>query len=278
MKWTALASPHSQSDGFIWLDEYLNQSGHSSELDLVTIEETQSLKDVVEEKKNQFQNMRFASDFYEAAANLYDTNPVQTLTLKVGDCLKLSDGAWWLRCYTFQALNQIISKYGTQINLEGEVLIIGGGGFARLCASAFIRIGFKNINLSSLELEDVQGLAKDLERSYFGVKARAIPSDQLILLPGTHTVLINTLKSTEDSERLLTELYYFNFLKQGGMVWDLNFLAVDSALTKEADDVGAFTLNGVELMALTDVLWLKDNFSIDIDLKSYREFLISKIK
>ncbi|MCH2535399.1 MAG: hypothetical protein MK008_13225 [Bdellovibrionales bacterium] len=278
MKWTALASPHSQSDGFLWLDEYLNQSGHSSDLDLVTLEEGESLKDLVEEKKKQFQNIRFASDFYESSAKLYDTNPVQTLTLKVGDCLKLSDGAWWLRCYTFQALNQIISKYGTQINLEGEVLIIGGGGFSRLCASAFIRIGFKNVNLSALDYENVKGLAKDLERSYFGVKARAIPSDQLILLPGTHTVLINTLKNTEDSIKLLTELYYFNFLKQGGMVWDLNFLAVNSDLTKEAVDVGAFTLNGVELMALTDVLWLKDNFAIDIDLKSYTEFLISKIK
>ena len=58
--------------------------------------------------------MRFASDLYEAAAQLYETNPVQTLTLKVGDGLKLSNQSWWLRCYTFQALNHLISKYGTE--------------------------------------------------------------------------------------------------------------------------------------------------------------------
>lgn len=277
MKWTAFEGPHSHSNCFNWFDEFLKQNNHPSELNLIQLENEGELKKSVEDCKPSTESMRFASDLYEVAAQLYETNPVQTLTLKVGDGLKLSNQSWWLRCYTFQALNHLISKYGTEINLEGEVLIIGSGGFARLCASAFIRIGFKNINISSLDLAQTQSLAKDLEKSYFGVRAKAIPSDQLILLPGTHTVLINTLKDTPEAQNLLTELYYFNFLKQGGMVWDLNFLAINSELTKEAQDVGAFTLNGVELTALTDVLWLKDNFSTDIDLKKYSEFLISKI-
>lgn len=277
MKWTTLVTPNSEAICFTWFDEYLKSKQHSSELNQVTIEEGVDLKDLVEEHKQSSQSIRFASDLYEEAAKMYETNPIQTLTLKVGDCLKHSDDSWWLRSYTFQALNQLISKYGTQVNLDGDVMIIGEGGFARLCASAFIRIGFKNINIASLNYDSVASLSKDLERTYFGVKSKPVPSNELILLPGTNTVMVNTLKNTEQSEKLLTDLYYFNFLKQGGMVWDLNFLAVESELTKEAKEVGAYTLNGVELTALTDALWLKDNFSIDIDLKNYEEFLISKI-
>lgn len=277
MKWSAIVTKKSESDCFVWLNEYLKNQNINNSLNLRTIESAEELMSVVEEEKLSADCIRFASDLYEASAQLYELNPLQALTLKVGDCLSLTDGGWWIRSYTFQALNHLISKYGSHINLDGGVLIIGQGGFARLCASAFIRIGFKKITLASLDQKKVLGLAADLERSYFGIKVTAVPSEQLILLPGTHTVMVNTLKPDDKSDPLLSELYYFNFLKHGGMVWDLNFTSVDSQLSKEAIDVGAFTLNGIELTSLTDMLWLKDIFSIDIDLKNYQEFLVSKI-
>jgi shikimate 5-dehydrogenase len=92
------------------------------------------------------------------------------------------------------------------------------------------------------------------------------------MLPGTNSIMVNTTPSGVDNE-LIKELLYFNFLEPGGEVWDLSLSPIETALVKEAEEIGTRVVRGSEVASWVDVVWAKWVFGYELDRNSYLKSL-----
>ena len=87
-------------------------------------------------------------------------------------------------------------------------------------------------------------------------------------MPGVHSVVVNTLDFVEHDD-FLNELYYFNFLRKGGVVIDLAETPVETPFLRIAKDIHATTYVGYQLWCLYDFLWVQKFIRQPFDIKSY---------
>lgn len=255
------------------LSQYLNEIGFSHQFDYIPTNNIQ-LAEQVESAFDKYDSLRFEPSFYEEVAGLYHSNSSEVMTLAAADCLVKRDKRWWAISILFPALQKVLSSYGHRLDLQSEVLIVGTDGLARLCIAAFVKLGFKKINVTSVFDERGRELVHSLSRFNFDVHFSFYPTDQLILLPGIHGVIVNTEEPGPSNSEVLKELSYFNFLKSNGLVWDINLLSKTSPLIREASGVGAMALTAAIPISWADFLWIKSVTNKSIDQKKYLEFLI----
>lgn len=248
----------------------LNKNGFANEIHYFQIQPADfevELKKII----NQFQSIRLGSPY---GANILKYFEYQTAMLKhinaADTIIHKGPSDWQLIATNMEAFKKVLRKYGSQLRLDSSALIVGSGAAARFAIYALIEIGYKHIKISNQFPEQAKQLIDELKTRIFKINLEFVPEDELVLLPGTNAVLINTTPSIE-SNRILKELYYFNFLRPDGLVIDFTFLPLNTTLIKEAEQIGLKTVRGYEIFAWSDILWCKTCLNAEIGFDEYCE-------
>ncbi|MBT4760359.1 MAG: hypothetical protein HOO06_01565 [Bdellovibrionaceae bacterium] len=194
------------------------------------------------------------------------------------DCLIKTGNESWADCCLFDGVQKFIVSSSIRFDSRGEALVIGTSPLSRMMCVILIKLGYKKINLSSMFEEQGDDLIKSLSSLYFGVDFQFISPDQLIMLPGTNTVLVNTLKVSEVTELLYNELYYFNFLTKGAVVWDMYFSVENSVLIDEAKKLEVQTYSALKATVASDELWLARIGCPQLNLTGYFDKILKLMK
>ncbi len=278
LKWAEVLinESHGERDRFDFLSSYLNNLGFKNEVQHV-LTSSYEFKDRLLELKSQVDQIRIHSDLGILVVQEFESMPSEIVDLGAADAFVYEKGGWWFRNFLQKAFLKTISKYGSSIDLESSALIVGTGARARVFASGFIKVGFSEVNISSIFDEQGTKFVDALKRKYFGVNINFVPQSRLVTLPGIHGVLVNSTPIDSNNE-LINELNYFNFLQKEGLVIDLNLFPVESRLTKEAKTVGAVVIQGYQILALADILWAQSVFGIKLDAEKYVNEFYNKFK
>ncbi|MCC7404815.1 MAG: hypothetical protein IT288_10495 [Bdellovibrionales bacterium] len=270
IRWTEIAvSP--QHERWQLLSKILNEAGVAN-----CYEPSATAPERFAESLSQAtQNMgalRIGSPFGQLVTRHFPYEPVLSMSLGAADTLLPIQGKWWTRSALYQAFHHLLREFGDLLNMKGTALVVGAGAAARIAIASLIKIGFKQIKLTNQEPTEAQALMREMSRSYFGVSFEFVPLSHLIMLPGTNSIMVNTTPSGVDNE-LIKELLYFNFLEPGGEVWDLSLSPIETALVKEAEEIGTRVVRGSEVASWVDVVWAKWVFGYEMDRNSYLKSL-----
>ena len=226
-----------------------------------------------------YDQIRIDSPFRHEAFVEIKKHEAQMVLLRAADTFyKDPHGNWWLRLAGYHAMNDLINSMEKSLELEGDALIVGAGGGARAAIATLVKAGFQKFNITNAFDDQATELISEMKKMYFSVEFRFVSQSQLVLLPGTNSIVVNTTPFTKTNE-ILDELHFFNFLTPKGIVWDLTIRPIETPLIKEALEVGARVFRGYEFAALTDSRWAgwvapDNNLSIDNyrdELKKYAE-------
>ncbi len=214
------------------------------------------------------QQLRVGGELCELLPSLTEKVPSSILTLKVADAYVKQGDEWWPRNFLNEGLQRAVVTDVKGFDLTGAVFILGSGCESRAAVAALARLGFSRFNVSDPNDEKGQKFIEDVKRSYFGVQFQFVPRHLITQLPSVHSVAINTLDPGAD-EGALSELYYFNFLKSGGLWLDLSLDPTNEELAGEAGAVGAFVEPGFRVAAWTDLEWSRTAFGVQLDVEAY---------
>ncbi len=110
----------------------------------------------------------------------------------------------------------------------------------------------------------------EIRRRQFGLSVDWLPPTRLVTLPSDSSVLVNCVMESAESEGLMAELSYLNFLKRSGFVIDLTRAKTPSVLVTEALEAMVDLLTYADVAARTDVLWARWAFGVELDQSERR--------
>jgi shikimate 5-dehydrogenase len=178
-------------------------------------------------------------------------------------------GGWWPRVLLTESFMRTISHNLGQLDLDSYALVIGGTGFSKLVVGALVKLGYSKINIAEQSAEIGNALISEMSKRYYQVQFEFIPFQTVTTLPGVHSLVVNTSHLTLENV-LLDELYFFNFLKSGGAVVDLNIIPPVTPLIEEARIWGARHLSGDYVLAQLDAQLLDQRLAKKMDIEKYR--------
>jgi shikimate dehydrogenase len=206
------------------------------------------------------------------------TLPSEVRTLHCADSMFFTENKWWPRINLKEAIRALIVKKARSVDIKESAYIIGEGAVLRMLASLAAEFGFSKIYLVGLSEEDILRQMEDLKRSYIGVDWRLLEAHQLTMQTSGATLLINSLSMAEN-QVVMSDLAYFNFMKNQGVVVDLNVLPIENALLEEAERANLRTLSGFEVRTQQDLIFIErlgylPLISVDAYASKWREFLV----
>ncbi|MDZ4677882.1 MAG: hypothetical protein SGI74_10285 [Oligoflexia bacterium] len=178
-------------------------------------------------------------------------------------------GGWWPRVILMEAFSRTVSLNIGLLDLDASALIVGGTGTAKLIVGALTKIGFRKINIALESEAEGNALIAEMRKQYYQIKFEFIPFQTITTLPGVHSLVVNTTPLTIENA-LLDELYFFNFLKAGGVVVDVNLIPTVTPLIEESKIWGARHLSGDYISAQSDAYLLSQILDKKIDIEKYR--------
>jgi shikimate 5-dehydrogenase len=161
--------------------------------------------------------------------------------------------------------------------MRASVMVAGAGGAARAAIAAFFKAGFRKFLITNFDESEAAQMMDEVKRRFFSLDLQWVEMDKIVLLPGESAVLVNCTPVVEDNI-LLSELSYLNFLKRPGFLFDLAISEKESPLTHEAKDAGVQVINGLEMAAMTDVIWAGWAFQTKLDFATYFEKFKSSLR
>ncbi|USN48886.1 MAG: hypothetical protein H6626_07300 [Pseudobdellovibrionaceae bacterium] len=270
MKWVEI-SAYPSTKRLQFLSDHLNAKGFENSLAFVDTTPA-GFEDELTSAMQTYDIIRIGRGLGSVVMQYFKKNTADVRHLGAADTIVKVDGEWWLANVTFPALQRELSEIGTKLNISSEALIVGAGASARAAVGAIVKMGFKTVNISNQFDEQAQDLIGDVKRKYFDVKFNFVPKDQLILLPGTNGIVINTTPFSPEND-VLNELYYFNFLQRPGVAMDLVLSPPETPLIKEALGIQATVVCGYQVASWADVLWADWYLDLKLDHTEYEELL-----
>ncbi len=179
------------------------------------------------------------------------TLPTETRLLGCADCLFYEDGAWWPRLNLKEAMRELIIKKAKNLDINESAFIIGEGPLLRLLASLVISFGFSKVFLVGLSIGDLHEQRDRLKKNFVGIDWRPMEASQLTMQTVGAAILINSIP-LEPNPSLMNDLAYFNFMKNQGLVVDLNVFPLESGLIEEAHRANLRVLSGFQVRAQQD--------------------------
>lgn len=281
MKWCVIGFDFSTSR-YEFLSEWLKKQGVENQVDFIEASPSEYLQKLDELKKN-YDQIRIERPLRHEVYLETKKNEAKMLLIRTADCFyKDPLGSWWLRSPLYDGMSLILGEMGKNLKLDGAALIVGAGGAARASIAALVKVGYQNFNITSTFDDQVTELISELRKIYFDVTFQFVSSGQLVLLPGTNSIVVNATPMIESND-LLDELHYFNFLVPKGMVWELTLDPIETPLTSEAVEIGARVFRGYEFTAASDWIWLKwvlpdNSFSREVYKKDLKKFIEKQSK
>ena len=255
-----------------YLSEALSHLGVINEVSFIKSSQ-ESFSDDVKRAMLSFDSIRVEEPFCNKLPDCFEGVPSQIMIIKSADAVIKDLGRWWPRSLLGEGLRRAIIHSKIDIDYTGLGLLIGSGGGAREAMNGLVQLGLSGVHISGSNQIEVSKFFKDLKRSYFGMRLEIIPTNELTMLPGHYSLIVNTILS--DNDDILNELYYFNFLKKGGLVVDLKLSPEKSNLIKEAESINAKIITGYEVESYIDDFWVESCFKKKLDIIPYIQGLRS---
>lgn len=254
-------------DRYQTLSQFLTDSGVPNEVSYLDVTKENSIEKI-KEAMLAYDGIKIGRGMGEITLELFSRQSVVMSRVKAADCLVKLNGDWWPQSAAYEGMSYLLAGIGEKLDLNSSALIVGSGAAARVACASLAKIGFSSFGISDQSPEKVQKFIEDLSHIHLGVSFKVILKEELILLPGNYGVLINTTPF-EPGNEMLEELYYFNFLKPGGVAIDFIITPIETPLLKEAEGIGALTVKGYQLSAYADVIWAKWFCGVDLDPEEY---------
>ncbi len=267
IKWAEIASQGSRLR-FDYLSKFLTDAGIPNKLDYIECS-AEDFPKKIREVMATYDHIRVGSPFGEKVPLEVDQLPMVTLTQKAADCLIKEEGRWWARSMLTEGLAREVAVV-KRLDIAETAFIIGTGASCRAVIAALLKMGFKKFNMTERIEERGRKILKDLQSTYFGVDFRFTPQAAVTMLPGTHSIVVNTTPFVASND-LLNELYYCNFLKPNGVVIDLTLVPTETPLLKAVKQVEGRIIHGYEVASLVDLHWVKTSMKHSLDIDKYTE-------
>lgn len=224
---------------------------------------------------NEFDHVRLATRLGSEILNKLKVQSSWVTLLGVIDGMVKRDGSWWPLCALYESFGKMLVSMGTDMDMHGNVFVVGSGGAARVAVAAFFKAGFKHFLVTDHDQVEAEKNIKEFRRKFLGIDVQWVPQESIVLLPGETSVLVNC--TPVENNNLLTELSYLNFLRRPGFLFDLNLTAQPHLLVHEAADAGVTIISGLDVASYSDAFWCKWAFNVDLDVKAYAQDLQSAI-
>ncbi|MBX3022106.1 MAG: hypothetical protein KF799_10570 [Bdellovibrionales bacterium] len=265
-RWTSIATANEDARWNL-LSERMKKQGIANEY-VPWTGATDTFHDIATLKE--FDHVRLSSRIGPRVLQSLKVQSTWTTMLGVIDGMVKNEHGWWPLCALYESFGQTLIRIGQQLDQRGNVFVAGAGGAARTAIIAFFKAGFRNFLLTNFVDSEADEMINDIRSKFFGLNIQWVPMDQIVLLPGETSVLVNCTPSVEENP-LLIELSYLNFLKRPGFLVDISRSKKPSILVTEADDAGVNLITGVEIGARADVLWAKWAFQAEISPEEYMQ-------
>jgi hypothetical protein len=273
LNWTEL-SPQPDRARFEALSQVLTAAGLPNHFEPITCD-LAAFPAALADAQKKFAQLRIGGALCELAPSLLDHMPSTMLTLKVADSfvrapggsapgVGVTDNTWWPRSYLAQGFGRALVSDIKNIDLSGAAFLLGATPETRAAVASLTKVGFRRFSIADPNNERGRSLIEDLRASHFGVQCQFIPRETITQLPSVHSIGVNTLAFGED-DGTLAELFYFNFLKPGGIWVDLALRPLNLDLEAEAKAVGAVIEPGHRIAVWTDIEWAGEALGLKLD-------------
>lgn len=217
--------------------------------------------------------IRFHPSYFDKAPKHIGNSFRESKLLNSADSLIFEEGgSYWPSLVARDSLFEFLAAKVKNLDVNQNVFCIGTCGLTRSVLAALIKLGFSKINITGGNRDEAEKLISDFSQIYFNVSLQFTQKSDVTILPGIHGLVVNTL-SALDGDEFPTEIYYFNFLKKGGLVLDLVDVPPETPFLKIADDIGAQSIAGYEALGFYDIVWLERVIGKRLGFEAYTEIL-----
>ncbi len=205
----------------------------------------------------------YLCDVSLSSAVLSDLSTLPTLSrnLKAADSLFIDQGMLLPRLKSYEALQEYLVHEAADWDNREPAFIAGDSDWARVAAGIVAALGAQRVYLIG-DVTKLTSTLQTLQRFQLGVQFHAVPVERLTALDVSGGLLINTADLKGEKE-LFVALSYFNFLKPGSYVVDLDLESDKGELFKEAEKAGFAALSAGQFMCYWATLWFRHFFRDD---------------
>ncbi|MCB0348598.1 MAG: hypothetical protein KDD37_07160 [Bdellovibrionales bacterium] len=193
------------------------------------------------------------------------------------DSIFKQNGKWFPKSFLEESFIETLNKNVDAFDIQAGALIVGCGTLARIAINGFLKVGYKKISVCDKDQKSVEEFFSDFTKRNFNLDLKFVSQDELAYLPGTSSLLVNTVSSGPEND-LMNDLFYFNYLNKSAVVVDLNLYPVESPLLQQAKDLGIQLVDGYKFYALQDFYWMQAISNKKLNWEGYLDSWLSAVK
>ncbi|MCM2281150.1 MAG: hypothetical protein NDI61_04815 [Bdellovibrionaceae bacterium] len=275
--WVEVTDAESQAWRYQCLSEFLSRAGVDTAFESVHGERETLAEAIADVRRKGVRRMRFGGTLADRVPSLTDNSTSLMLTLKAADALEIdAQGRMWPSNVLQDGFMRMVAHDLRDLDLGAGAFVVGATADARACVASLVRVGFRRVNLTDADEEKALKLLAEFRSAYFNVQFQFTRRLLVTQLPGVHSIAVNTIRLQDDPTHL-NELFYFNFLKSGGIWVELPLGSGNDDLLNEARSAGAQVQPGLNLAAYCDQSWVESSFRVKLDTVSYRDELARRM-
>ncbi|KYG64950.1 hypothetical protein AZI86_12185 [Bdellovibrio bacteriovorus] len=186
---------------------------------------------------------------------LFHVVPTQVRAVEILDSLFSDHGGWYPRLLIHEVLRRVFVAEARDLDIRAPAFVIGDGPLCRVAAAVIAEMGVSEIFLVG-ERADLEIQKKILSRSQLGIAFHVLAVEELTMQATSAGIVVNTA-DLSSQKALLTDLSYFNFMKQSGFALDLSSVMESNTLLDEARRADLRVLPYTLVMKSLMRLWLE---------------------
>lgn len=275
LKWIEIAG-ECDRERYRCLSESLANSGCENQVEFLETDR-KGLEPALAHYLDEKYHVRVGPPFCTVLPNLIPQKHSLQLTLKSLDCLQPETDRWTGKSLVYEMIQRLLATKVKGLDLGGAAFVIGTDGNCRAVVAALARVGFGQINVTDSDGAKANRFVEEMKKIYFNVEFSCHDLKYLTQLPGVNSLVFNSYRIDQDSGELC-ELYYFNFMKPGGVVLDFRLDSYESQFIQEARQVKSQIFQGYELCSMVDSIWSSDVLNKPLNVDDYETRLAELAK
>lgn len=191
--------------------------------------------------------------------------------LQVADAFFPVNGRWWPTLLVVDAVKSLIIKRAKALEINDTAYVIGSGPLALSMATIVLGLGYSKLKMVSDSLGESEADIAKLKRYYLGVQIQHVDAAVLTAENSPSSCLM-IAQDLQDNPTLLTDISYFNYMKRGGLVIDLNLGQGTSVILEEAARAELKVLGAVDIYSFLNVEFVNRlGLGDKLDMKKFEE-------
>lgn len=181
--------------------------------------------------------------------------PTPVRAVQVLDSFLMADGFWYPRLLLHEVLRTVLVSEARDLDIRAPAFVVGENEELRVAVATLAELGISDFYIVG-DGEKLISHEEILNRFQLGIRLKVLSPEDLTIQSVSAGILVNTRDlSTENS--LLTDLSYFNFMKAGGYVLDLNCFDLSNTLLEEALKADLKVISPKSVLANFAYLWFE---------------------